>query len=214
MSLMDLQKFCVIILRSSWGNISRDTSCETRFEKLCIESWKHETQVIEQCRPWLNLEIRHQWTQGYSEFGGNVACSSAPYTRTVTQSCVSSGMSAHVVTIFSFLLALIALLLTLGFLFCFSHTIYPLLLLYGPRTVCIHYQKTRSSVCSPSPHPHSAVATMFNPLKQASGLQWRPLILLVNTKARRFIFISRNHGHEPHLTSFKVNSPTGSFWCF
>jgi hypothetical protein len=101
-----------------------------------------------------------------------------------------------------------------GFSFLlFSYNISTIIALC-PRTVCIHYQKTLSSICSPSPHPHSAVDTMFNPLKETSELQWRTLTLLVNTQTRRFIFISRNHGHEPLLTPFKVNSSSCSYWCF
>jgi hypothetical protein len=50
-------------------------------------------------------------------------------------------------------------------------------------------QKICSSVCSPSPHSHSAVDTTLNLLR----LVWPALIRFIDTKSRRFIFISRNH---------------------
>jgi hypothetical protein len=46
---------------------------------------------------------------------------------------------------------------------------------------------------------------MFNLFRLTLRLEWPALIRFIDTKARRFIFISLNHGDEPLL---------GSFWCF
>jgi hypothetical protein len=60
-------------------------------------------------------------------------------------------------------------------------------------------QKICFSLGTPSPHSHSAVDKMLNLLKLAVGLAWSDLIRFIDTKARRFNFILRNHGDEPFL---------------
>jgi hypothetical protein len=71
-------------------------------------------------------------------------------------------------------------------------------------------QKTCSSACSPSPHSYSAVVTMLNPLKLAVRLDWPAHIRLIDKKARRFIFISGNHGYEPFHIMEKLLLPNDS----
>jgi hypothetical protein len=64
------------------------------------------------------------------------------------------------------------------------------LLPVDPRTVY------SSSVCSLSPHSHSAMDTMLNLFRLALRLVCPALIRFIGMKARRFIFICRNQRDE------------------
>jgi hypothetical protein len=50
------------------------------------------------------------------------------------------------------------------------------------------------------------ITTVLNLFRLALRLVWPALIRFIDTKARRFIFISRNHGDEPFLLKLILTS--------
>jgi hypothetical protein len=79
--------------------------------------------------------------------------------------------------------------------FSCSQTKCPSLLPVGPRAV---YNPRRYVPPFAARH-HILIQPWFNLLKLALRLVWPALIQFIDTKARRFIFISLNHGDEPFL---------------